>query len=596
MQGINSNKLFVHLNVTILAQLLATINTVFNCENLIIVSHDNYTKSLEFNIFMQQIAVDQLKPVFLFTTSQNMNLKLRINKNSLALIFMRQCEVNNCNDIREITHRTLLSFRTNKSVFILESENCPLKDLVDWLWYEQFVNSLILCGNEIYSFDPFPYIQITKPKVNEYFLKRDAAFYNLKGYYLNTPVIESLPRLYPIKDGQGNNLLSGPNGYLFTHFIRFMNMTWNGFNEDYWLQAFNKSGIALYETMSLFTIQNTSAEIAAEAPLIVHSSFAFDNSYPTDTVHLCLMIPVQNALPNYLYLFRPFSIDLWIMLTFLIIYTTAMFYILLKATYFRKTPVDIFCCFQQSFNVIINASNLEDFRLPRASWIILYLPLFVFGFTISSFYSTYLAAFLTTILYENDLETIDDLIHSNVKIMIVDWQLEDLFQYFNIHIKAMINFVNVSYEFSNDVVVHRNSLNTSYGYLVPSDMWKIFQKEQELLRRPIFKLSQICYTTFFSSFPIKQDSYIEQPIKYFIMLSQQFGLFEAWEHRSFRDAINAKIYYLLKDNTENDYEALSVSFFAIGWWLLFCGLFIGCVTCGIEVLLKFLMELKIIHI
>lgn len=590
MRGINPNQILG--NYSNLLQILTTINNVYNYENLIIVSDDKYLSSLEFSVFVQRIAVEQMKPVFIFTKSQSTNLKLRIHKNSLSLIFVGKSDING-DDILDIIHKALLGFRTNKSVFILDCDS--LEDLVDWLWKEQFINSLILWRNVVYSFDPFPALRIIKPSVDEYFSFKETSAYNLKGYYLDSPVIESLPRLYPVKDNEGNDLLSGPNGYLFNHFIHFMNITWNGFDEQYWQQVFNESGLSSYDTISLFTIQNTSAEIAAESPIIIESSFTFDTSYPTDTVSMCLMIPANNELINYLYILKPFSSDLWILVALLILYTTVLLYYLLNTTYFKGKPVDLFICYQQSFNVLLNASNLIAFRLPRSSWIILYLPLFIFGLGMYSSYTTYLSSFLTTVLFEKDIETIDDLLRGHVKILLIDFQMTDLFEHYNLTDKASNKFVNVSYESYGYVLEQRNRLNTSFGYLVPSDMWKIFQKEQELLRRPIFKLSRICYTTFFASFPIKQDTYIGQPLKYLILLSQQFGLFKAWEGRSFRDALHAKLFHLHRDNTANDYDDLSPSFFALAWWFLFGGLALSCLACMMEMLYKFSIEPKSIR-
>lgn len=370
-------------------------------------------------------------------------------------------------------------------------------------------------------------------------------------------------------------------------------MTWDGFNEEYWMEVYEVSRVADYGMLSLFSIEYMSAEIAAEAQLIVESTFTFDVSYPTDIVDFCLMLPVNNALESYLYILQPFSRDLWILLVIVIFYCTIMLYILLNITYYKEKHVDFFICFQQAFNIILNSSNAINFRIPSSTWMIMFLPLFIFAFTLYSFHSTYLAAFLTTILFEEDIETMDQLLKSDIKIMAVNWQFESLFEYYNITDFPYENIVNISLDRIDYIIDHRDNLNTSYGYMVPSDMWNIFAKEQELLRRPLFKLSKICYTRFYASFPIKQDTYIEQPLKYLIMLSQQFGLLKAWGNRSFRDAIRADIFHLLRDETLNDFEALSPKFFTIAFGILIGGILLSCLTFFIEILVKYYFTSKL---
>lgn len=567
MHGTTSNQLLLQYNVTNLLQLLTIINNIYNYENLILVNNGNYSRSLEFDLLMQRI---QLKPVLIFTTPRYFHLKFQINKNSLAIVFV------DADDILDIAHKTLLSFRTNKSVFLLKNEY-PLEDLVDWLWKEQFVNSLILWRNQVYSFDPFPELQITKPVVSEYFPIREAAAYNLKGYYLNAPAVQSLPRIFAVKDAKGNKQLSGMNGYLFAYFIQFMNMTWNGFND--WPQMFNDTEDA--SEISLLVVQNTSSEIAADATLRRRNSYVYDTSYPSDAVNWCLVIPFQNALPKNVYLLRPFDTGLWIILISLILYTTVVFYALLK---FTNSKTDFFVCYQQSFNIITNAPNLMALRLSRRSWIIFYVPLFIFGFIMSTFYLSFLGAFVTTVLYEKDVKTIDDLLNSNVKVMVTNRMLWEAFQYFNLPITALRNFVNVSSD--------KYNFSRSYAYFVASDTWRILEMEQRRLKRPIYKWSEICYSAYYITFPIKEDSYIENPIKYLTMLSQQVGLYKAWEERSFRDAINGNIYSYVKANIPSDYNDLNLSFFATGWWILGVGLLLASIAFGVELLIKTSTEIK----
>lgn len=104
------------------------------------------------------------------SVSRLVNLKYRIYENSLAAIFSTQSD-----DIRDITHKSLLGFRTNKSVFVVRIEYFAIDSLPP----------LILYKDELYSFDPFPDIRITKLEVNDYFPMRATASYNLKGYFLN---------------------------------------------------------------------------------------------------------------------------------------------------------------------------------------------------------------------------------------------------------------------------------------------------------------------------------------------------------------------------------------------------------------------------
>ncbi|XP_017072515.1 uncharacterized protein LOC108108829 [Drosophila eugracilis] len=94
---------------------------------------------------------------------------------------------------------------------------------------------------------------------------------------------------------------------------------------------------------------------------------------------------------------------------------------------------------------------------------------------------------------------------------------------------------------STELIRLRNSLNTSYGYTVTSEKWKIYEEQQKRSSRPLFRYSKdLC---FFEMIPfglvIPENSPHRAPLHNFTLLLSQSGLHDLWVARGFSYMVKA---------------------------------------------------------
>lgn len=337
-------------------------------------------------------------------------------------------------------------------------------------------------------------------------------------------------------------------------------MTWNGWD---WLNKYNDSELKYY-ALSLDT--NTTVHMSATASIVINSGYDVAESYPTYIVDACYMVPVKNALPAHLYIKQPFSLQLWLLLAFLVICSSLLLY------QFSDKRKEYFTFFLTSICVFLNISTKVPSHITHWSLFLVYFSLFTFGFMLNAYYNTYLSAFLTTILYGKEVDTIEDLAKSGIQILNTKQTTMTHMRLGRFPEEFLNCYKTIDNDREDEIISLRDNLNTSYAYACSSDRWNHFEKMQELLRWKLFRWTKICFGRYYVTYPMLHDTHLSEPLRYFSMSCQQMGLFRAWPARTFRDAMNMKMYSILREETPNDFEALEVNFLRIAWWILLLGL------------------------
>ncbi|XP_017128850.1 uncharacterized protein LOC108147072 [Drosophila elegans] len=99
-----------------------------------------------------------------------------------------------------------------------------------------------------------------------------------------------------------------------------------------------------------------------------------------------------------------------------------------------------------------------------------------------------------------------------------------------------------------DLIEMRNALNTSFGYTVTSEKWKLYNELQKRSSRPLFRYSKdLC---FYELVPfglvIPENSAHRAPLHRFILLLWQSGLHDLWVSRGFSNMVRAgKIHFAI---------------------------------------------------
>uniref|UniRef100_A0A6P4FVD2 Uncharacterized protein LOC108051530 n=1 Tax=Drosophila rhopaloa TaxID=1041015 RepID=A0A6P4FVD2_DRORH len=101
---------------------------------------------------------------------------------------------------------------------------------------------------------------------------------------------------------------------------------------------------------------------------------------------------------------------------------------------------------------------------------------------------------------------------------------------------------------TEDLIEMRNALNTSFGYTVTSEKWKLYDELQKRSSRPLFRYSKdLC---FYEMVPfalvISENSAHRAPLHRFTLLLWQSGLHNLWVSRGFSNMVKAgKIHFAI---------------------------------------------------
>lgn len=302
-------------------------------------------------------------------------------------------------------------------------------------------------------------------------------------------------------------------------------------------------------------------------------------------VDWCLMVPVKKEIPRYLYLILPLQWQLWILLVFSVVYIGLVLnifdWILHRQRRWRRGGE----CVLNAIAFMVNIP--ATYRLDSAHWKHItgvYIFLMIFGFVLSNYYTTLLASFMTTTVFKDNLNTIDDFIASGIGIMAQDFDAENLFpentSYDSDKIRRILKVV--SPEVYNK---HRNNFNQSFAYPLSSDKWQFLAKQQKYSQRPIFRYSNICFLANIPiSFLMEYDSHLQESLKDFILKVYASGLVYYWVERDFELAVTMGEMKRFRISVE--VSPITMETLIISWVLLCVGLALSAIAFAVEMFIR----------
>lgn len=195
------------------------------------------------------------------------------------------------------------------------------------------------------------------------------------------------------------------------------------FKHDYFRTLNETYGITDYDRI-MHLVKRQIFDISPYIYTLNSSSFPFF-SYPLEIVQWRLMIPIQQEIPKHLYIFYPFTEDIWVMITAFCFY----FGIALKIISILKSIQIDSLLYPLAITMGTSASpiNNEHLILRLAC-----LLLFLYGFLLSNFYLSILSSFLTSTIHGRQISSLEDVLHCKIPIAIsyeVDFFLNETFEY-----------------------------------------------------------------------------------------------------------------------------------------------------------------------
>lgn len=281
-------------------------------------------------------------------------------------------------------------------------------------------------------------------------------------------------------------------------------------------------------------VREKRVELAAHAYALFHNDEQVQKSYPLLVVNWCLMVPIFNKEFTMFYPLMPFQWKVWLIFIMAFAFINIVSFEFLKLHHIDNTNFILinFCKF-------INTAPPRPTQNPTKLWFDMLLNGFIFiqSFFLSAFYTSTLGSFLTVTLIRKQINSMAELLAAQLPIMIIDYELEFLLKAkFNLPSKflQLIRPVN-----SSTFYQHQLTLNTSFGYFTTYDTWHFLNLQQQHLRPPLFRYSDICFGDYHLAFPMITESPIWRDMEYLMFRIHSSGLYFYHEKKSFEYAVRA---------------------------------------------------------
>lgn len=565
-----------------LIEIIKNLNKFYNFKTIVIFQQNDNLKIQNYEELHQNLN----NITFIYITSslpfdkEKDELRFIVNKNFLNLIFYK----NNNDKIFNIMYKLLRGYRESKTIFINTNENVSIvnysiKNFFEIVWQKAIINCILITKNEknlieIYNYNPFPKItiqNITNWSIQNYFLNEN--FHNIKGYPIRTIYNEAYPRSFKYRNIKTGKLqLSGTGGTILIEFVKHLNSSLQEIS--YKLEKNQSINEKIYELIDKNFIDISSM------PLFLFDRFIYGSSYPIMVGKLSIIVPTGNSLLISKYIIYPFQLNLWILLIFTIFYLTIILYISrlvinnIKKIELSESFLHILCII---FNLTLpeNINKTIYNQRIRLNYILLNL----YGFIIKNLYIALMTSFLSTIIYEKSINTVDDMIKNNLKLLSYQHITNFIIKtgYYPNLIKQIINVTE------KECDLGKEKLNRSYAYSATQDKWEFIFKQQKLLKYPLFYVTNINLGTFHLSFPMQFNSIYMKKFKLFLLNVQQSGLYSYWENIAFQQLVQIGKMQIFKDETiSNEPKSLELYHFQFIFYAWFIGILLGIICFILE--------------
>ncbi|KAH8418376.1 hypothetical protein KR222_004507, partial [Zaprionus bogoriensis] len=454
--------------------------------------------------------------------------------------------------IMEVAAGSMTSMRWMKTIFLLIPRLKPddtlrgmVKNLLKWSWTRQFSNSfLITIGNNLFLVNPYPKFKIqnkTRHWSTPDLFKASSSLINTMGYDIRTPVLTDIPRVFKGADGKS---IYGTSARFFLGFLDFINATMTDTSASLSYDYFDLSNMLDLMTQGVYET-------------LIHSFTDLDGnhtvglSYPLGINDLCVVVPYRNQSTQDRYVREALQQNVWMLLLLAAIYISLGIWLCSP-----RRPRDLSSAMLQCVCSITNNAPIGILKAPTLRMRYIYMLLFFFGVNCSNMYISKMASYLTSTPSPRQISTLEDIIEADLRILVQRYEYDCIDRSAqNFPRRFMQQFQLIGSESIKD---QRDQMNSSYGYLVPSDRWSFIHMRQKHLHRPLFHLTSICSGPYYHVFPMHIDSHLRSAHQNYILISMQAGLNGYWSQQVFWDVLHFRRFQFFVPGEEP--SPLSMSF------------------------------------
>ncbi|EDV57019.2 uncharacterized protein LOC6548254 [Drosophila erecta] len=488
-------------------------------------------------------------------SSQARDLRLRGNFTERALIIVSVKESGpELNQLVAILLPRLLHELHELHIVFLGNEEPGFaqQNLYAYCFKEGFVNVILLRGKRLHSYLPYPRIQpMSLSNVSEY-LNRARIIRNFQGYPVRTLRSTLAPRDFEYFNDQGDLVRAG---YLFTA-VKELAYRYNAT-----IESVPIPDLPEYE---VYTAVSDMLRTKRLDIVCYFKDFNLNVAYtaPLSIIDEYFMAPHARPISSYLYYSKPFAWTLWVVVISTVLYGTLMLHLTA-----RRARIEIGTCLLYSLSHILY--NCHQ-RIRVAGWrdMAIHAILTIGGFILTNVYLATLSSILTSGLYDEEYNTLEDLVRAPYPSLHDDYYKSQMQKKTFLPERFRMNSMTLNATLLN---AYRDGLNQSYIYMLYEDRLELILMQQYLLKTPRFNMIRqgVGYTL--ESYCVSTSLPYLELTSEFMRRLQEHGITIKIKADTFRELIQQGIYTLMRDD-EPPAKAFDLDYYLFAFVLWAAGL------------------------
>ncbi|KAL5277532.1 hypothetical protein ACFFRR_002637 [Megaselia abdita] len=451
-------------------------------------------------------------------------LKFFMNHNFLTIIF---------SSFSMEVMKVLFNYQRSNRIFIVSENYTSISIELKNLYDAKFSNVIALDSENIYSMELFPVFKITKLSNLEF----KNQFKDIHNYKVFLSFYPGKNRAVFYKDKSNKTVYGGFVVNCVKTFISYINGKTR-------IQQGESNALPGEKGVDFISglIPSVNKESISDSPFLLRWG---------------IMMPAPKEINSMLYLKAPIDDEVWIYYWGNILFTSIMLSVAARDTDWFK-----------HFGSVLKATLGQSFEYHSERLRVMYILLIVFGFTIVTWYSALFGSFVTTVLYEKEIKSWDDIHNANYKITMFQQDFDT--------IKEIIMFRDGNYDLydvvpSSEMSRRTFALDNRYGYILGNDAWDYFlnplQKLYNIKKFVWLEKDYIVDHLYYVN--VEENSIFKDALNEFIHKAQSGGFFVHWFKYSFIEKRREKNEFVYQP--DKVFRVIDVNFLRYGFIILLGG-------------------------
>lgn len=299
-------------------------------------------------------------------------------------------------------------------------------------------------------------------------------------------------------------------------------------------------------------------------------------SYPLERLHIFLVVPSPKPIHLSLYPFKPFSLDLWISVACVILYST----VLIKLST-PKNSLEAGDYFTRILRIALGQTITFRHNHPVIS--LFYMLMILFGFIINTWYGAILGSYMSTFLNESPITSFEEIRTKDLQIISPNISSHTLiFETVPEFFEHKDMFKVMTFEEASELL---NSMDNRFAYSENSNHWNYFIVPQmNYYNDPKLQRFKINFGTSFLSIIFPGQSFYKKPFDRLIFLLKDVGLYKHYTESVFIDNLKYNFVNYPYVPPRDKVQVIRLKYFYYVFFGWFFGLGIGLLVFVVEVL------------